>query len=72
MKKDKITPREKEVSEYIKEGLNNTEIGKILGVSKHTIKAHTIHLLKKMNAKNRIHLAYILGCEQGTKNNSNL
>lgn len=62
MNNDQITSRENEVAQYIKKGLSNREIGEILGVSSHTVKAHTINLFKKMGVKNRIHLAYIMGC----------
>lgn len=69
MNNQKITSREKEVAQYIKKGLSNNEIAKLLGISSHTVKAHTINLFKKMGAKNRIHLAYIIGCQENISPN---
>ncbi|MCM1338981.1 MAG: helix-turn-helix transcriptional regulator [Muribaculaceae bacterium] len=60
----KLTPREKEVCNYIIEGYSNAEISKKMFISMHTVKAYTSIVLKKTNAKNRTHLAYLIGSEK--------
>jgi DNA-binding NarL/FixJ family response regulator len=59
-----LTPREKEVLEYICKGYTNTEIAQKLIVSTHTAKAHVKHILEKFNAQNRVQVAYKNGLIQ--------
>jgi DNA-binding CsgD family transcriptional regulator len=61
IKKEAITKRENEVLEFVCKGYNNTEISKKLWISPHTAKAHVKSLLRKFKAKNRTHLAYLVG-----------
>jgi DNA-binding CsgD family transcriptional regulator len=58
---ENLTPREKEVLKYLCLGYSNTEIAEKLIVSIHTSKAHVQHILDKFKAKNRTHLAYLIG-----------
>ena len=51
-----LTDREKEVLEYICEGLNNTEIAKILDVSVNTIKVHVSSIFQKLDVEDRVQL----------------
>lgn len=53
----KLTPREKEVLNYICYGYSNSEIGKYLKLSSRTIEGHRNRLLKKMKCKNSVCLA---------------
>ena len=53
----KLTPREKEVLNYICYGYSNSEIGKYLKLSSRTIEGHRNRLLKKMKSKNSVCLA---------------
>lgn len=60
----KLTPREKEVFRYIREGLLSKEIAEKLSVSIHTINIHRQNILKKMNVDNSleaVNLAVKLG-----------
>ena len=59
----RLSKREKEICNYLIEGMNNTEIAKILFLSEHTIKSHVSSIIKKFGAKNRTHVAYLLGKE---------
>ncbi len=48
-----LTDREKEVLNYICNGLNNSEISKILDVSVNTVKAHVSSIIQKLNVEDR-------------------
>ena len=48
-----LTARELEVLQYVRKGLSNAEIGRLLNVSMHTAKAHVASLLKKLEATDR-------------------
>ena len=48
-----LTDREKEVLEYICEGLNNSEISKILDVSVNTVKVHVSSIIQKLGVEDR-------------------
>ena len=59
----KLTKREQEICKYLAQGKNNIEIGKILFISQHTVKAYVSSIISQLGAKNRTHVAYILGKE---------
>lgn len=48
-----LTDREKEVLEYICQGLNNGEISKILDVSINTVKVHVSSIIQKLGVEDR-------------------
>ena len=48
-----LTEREEEVLEYLKQGLTNKEIGEVLHITYHTVKAHVSSILYKLHCKNR-------------------
>ena len=48
-----LTDREQEVLEYICEGLNNSEISKILDVSVNTVKVHVSSIIQKLGVEDR-------------------
>ena len=48
----KLTPREKEVLDYVVRGLLNKQIGGALGVHEKTIKVHRARVFEKMGVKN--------------------
>jgi ATP/maltotriose-dependent transcriptional regulator MalT len=52
-----LTPREREIFDFIKQGLSNREIAKALWISESTVKVHVHHVLEKMNARSRTELA---------------
>ena len=59
----KLTKRELEICKYLVLGKNNTEIGKILSISPHTVKAYVSSIISTLGATNITHVAYILGKE---------
>ena len=48
-----LTEREKEVLNYICEGLTNNEISKILDVSINTVKVHVSSIIQKLGVEDR-------------------
>jgi DNA-binding NarL/FixJ family response regulator len=55
-----LTPREREVLNFIREGLTNREIAKTLFISESTAKVHVRHILEKLGVRSRTEAA-ILG-----------
>lgn len=53
---DPLTAREQQIVACIARGMTNKEIGKHLGVSDRTIKAHLRHVFKKLKISRRIQL----------------
>lgn len=58
---EQLTKKEGIILEYLVFGLNNEEIAAILGVGSNTVKAHVSSIIKKFQAKNRVHIAFIAG-----------
>lgn len=56
-----LTPRENLVLEYLVIGCDNKTIAQELNVSSHTVKIHVANIIKKFEAKNRTHVAFIAG-----------
>ena len=52
----KLTPRERQISAYIVNGLTCKEIGRKLGISHRTVEVHRGRLMKKLEAKNTAEL----------------
>jgi DNA-binding NarL/FixJ family response regulator len=52
---DKLTAQEKKIMEYLRDGLNDSDIGNAIGISAHTVRFHLKNIMQKLNAKNRIH-----------------
>lgn len=57
----KLTEREKEIFNLMTKGLNNTEIGNVLDISKHTAKSHVCAIIKKMQANSRSQAVFWAG-----------
>lgn len=57
----KLTEREMEILELMTKGLNNTEIGKSLNISKHTAKSHVCAIIKKLKSTSRSQASYWAG-----------
>jgi DNA-binding CsgD family transcriptional regulator len=53
----RLTPREREILDLIRQGLSNRQIAKALWISESTVKVHVHHVLEKMNARSRTELA---------------
>lgn len=58
-----LTDREIEVLKLVCKGYSNKEIGKELGISHHTSKAHVEAISRKLNTRNRTTTAYIAGLQ---------
>lgn len=60
----RLTPREKEILLWVKEGKSNWDISKILFISQDTVKFHMKNIFHKLNTTNRSHaIAIALGCK---------
>ena len=53
---DALTPREREVLQFIGDGRTNQEIADGLGLSVHTVQTHRIHIMNKLGLHNRAQL----------------
>ncbi|MFN5756189.1 MAG: LuxR C-terminal-related transcriptional regulator [Planctomycetia bacterium] len=53
----KLTPRELQVLAHVAFGLINEEIAQSLGIDLDTVKSHIYHLLRKIGARDRTHMA---------------
>lgn len=56
-----LTSREEDILNYLIQGYTNKEIAKILYISTHTAKAHVAAIMRKLSAKNRTEIAYLVG-----------
>lgn len=55
------TKREFEIIQYVVQGMTNKEIGKLLGISDKTVKAHLSHIFLKLNLHRRLRISHIGG-----------
>ena len=55
-----LTPREREVMEFVRKGFSNAEIAGELYISQNTVKHHIYNLFKKLEVKNRVELICLL------------
>ena len=51
---DYLTEREKHILFYLAQGYKNNEIGKVLNISVHTVKAHLENIYEKLGVENRV------------------
>jgi two-component system sensor histidine kinase ChiS len=59
-----LSTREREITELIRQGLLNKEIGARLGISESTVKKHMQNLFRKTGAQNRIELINKISVDQ--------
>lgn len=52
----RLTPKEREVMQWLKQGRSNREIAKTMGIDEATVKAHLGRMLRKAAATNRVEL----------------
>lgn len=57
---ERLTPRERQVSAHLIDGLTNYQIGTRLNISSRTVEDHTARVLKKLDAPSRARAAAIL------------
>jgi DNA-binding CsgD family transcriptional regulator len=60
----KLTPKEKQVIKWLKEGKSNWETSAILGISERTVKFHISNIMQKLDASSRAH-AVAIAIERG-------
>ena len=53
----KLSKREHDIAKLVCKGYTNKEIGKILFISIHTVKANLEHIFEKLKVANRVQLA---------------
>lgn len=53
-----LTPKEKEVLDYVRKGCSNEEISALLHISINTVKTHLLNLYRKTDVSNRTELSY--------------
>jgi ATP/maltotriose-dependent transcriptional regulator MalT len=54
---EKLTPREREIFAFVKQGLSNRAIARALWISESTVKVHVHHILEKLGARTRTEAA---------------
>jgi DNA-binding NarL/FixJ family response regulator len=59
-----LSPREREITRLMAEGLTAEAIGERLGVSVETVRTHVRNVIRKLKARNRVH-AIALALERG-------
>ena len=59
MQRPELTPRELQVAAELVRGCSNKEIATNLSISENTVKLHITHLMQKLRAKDRTHVASI-------------
>jgi len=57
---NKLSARELEVAKMVETGENNKKIAQYLNISERTVKAHLTSTFKKLNVKDRLHLALLM------------
>ena len=48
-----LTPREVQIAKLVCTGLDNSRIGKKLGISYNTVRAHLVNIFRKMGVKGK-------------------
>ena len=56
-----LTERELEIFRLMSKGLNNTEIGEVLKISRHTAKSHVCSVIKKLHSYSRSEATFWAG-----------
>lgn len=64
---DQLSPREREVAEWVCQGKSNDEIAVILGISSHTVKNHLDKIFRKLGVENRYAAAATLHRDQAAR-----
>lgn len=51
-----LTPKQRNISDLIVQGLSNKEIGEKLGISVRTVETHRDHIFKRAGVRNAVEL----------------
>lgn len=54
---EKLSPREREVADFITQGLSDKEISSRLSISRRTAESHVAHILTKLGFSSRVQVA---------------
>ncbi len=54
-----LSPQEEKVIQLCREGLTDKEIGKVLGISPHTVRTHLNNAKQKLDARNKTHAVHL-------------
>lgn len=54
--------RAEEIAPLLCRGYGNAEIGRILHLSYYTVRSYVVNMLERTGSRNRMELAYKLGC----------
>ncbi len=54
-----LSPQEEKVIQHCREGLTDKEIGKVLGISPHTVRTHLNNAKQKLDARNKTHAVHL-------------
>ena len=57
----KLTPKEQQIAKLVAQGLTNKEIAQLLGSSPFTVRNQVKIIIRKLELKNRIQVAYLIG-----------
>lgn len=57
---EKLTPQEKNIAQFVSQGLQNSDIASTLNLKVSTIKKHISSIFKKLNIKDRLSLALLI------------
>lgn len=60
-----LTPRERDVMDYVARGKPNKIIAAELGVSQRTVEAHRARIFQKMQVRNAVELAHCVLAKRG-------
>ena len=59
-----LTRAEHEVAMLVFDGASNFQIGRALGISRHTVEAHVSHIFVKLGIGSRVKLAVMVAFDQ--------
>lgn len=51
--RSRLTPRERQVIEYVAGGLRNKDVAQVLGISEETVEVHLRHIFEKLDVEDR-------------------
>jgi DNA-binding NarL/FixJ family response regulator len=67
---NKLTPKEQQIAKLVAQGLTNKEIAQRLGSSPFTVRNQVKIIIRKLELKNRIQVAYLIGqCQNAQPRN---
>ena len=64
-----LSPREREILDFIARGDSNKQIARELGIAETTVKIHVQHLLRKLNLDSRVQAAVLVTQQRGSGSN---